>query len=363
MEKENKKDVKKIIAFAIIACLMLVSIICTYPISKGFKYILDKWFDVKTQGLLVHYIDVGQGDAIAIQFPNREIMLIDTGPKDSQNLVVDYLQNQVLKSNKDKVIDYMVLTHSDIDHSGGSCAVFSNFDVKNFYRPSVASADEDAKAFLTSVSTLEYAEVIKQAYQEPNINIEIISDGLFFMAGDVKIEFFGPLKAYDTTNEICPLIKISYNNKTFLFAGDVQGEAEADLLNKYGNTLKADVLKVGHHGSLNATSEEFLNAVKPCISVISVGENLYGHPSNNVLLRLENIGSEVLRTDCLGDIRILCNKNKIEVLNDNAIMLYDFVEWWIIGIVIEIAVIVNLVVAVVRIAKRKKIERDKYSSI
>lgn len=364
MEKENEKGIKKIIVLSIIAFLILVSIICTYPISKAFRLILDKWFDVKTQGMVVHYIDVGQGDAIAIQFPNQEIMLIDSGTKDSQNVLIDYLNNNLLNSKKDKIIDYVILTHSDVDHSGGLCAVFSNFEVKKFYRPNIATINEDKDEFWTGVATLEYAEVINTAYAEKNIKIEVISDGVAFMIDDVKIEFFGPLKYYGDSNQVSPMIKISYSNKSFLFAGDTQYESELDVLNKYGEKLRADVLKVAHHGSGDATSSEFLNAVDPDLAIISVGaNNTYGHPANDTMLRLLSEGVSSYRTDENGDIRILCNKNKLEVLNDSATITREFIDWWKVGLVIEIVITINLILEIIRFVKKQKEGERKSSSL
>lgn len=363
MEKKEKKIITKIIILSTLIFLTFVSIACTYPISKGFRRLFDKCFDIKTQGLVVHYIDVGQGDAIAIQFPNSEIVLIDSGTKDSQNKIVQYLQNKVLKSNRDKVIDYLILTHSDIDHSGGMCAVFSEFEVKTFYRPSIASVNESTEGFLTQVETVEYDEIIKSANAEKNIKIKTIEDGINFNVGSAKIEFFGPLEYYGNTNEVSPLIKISYSGVSMLFTGDVQVEAEQDLVEKYGDKLGADILKVGHHGSSDASSEELIQAVKPKFSIISVGENnTYGHPSIDVMLRIANAGAKIYRTDISGDIRLWCYKDKVEKLQDNVIITRDFIEWWIIGLTINVILVVNMAITINQLIKTRK-EEDKFSSI
>lgn len=357
METKEKKTWRKIITLISIISFLLLTICFTKFIDKGLQVFLLNVFNIRANedDLLIHYIDVGQGDAIVIQFPNKEIMLIDSGTKYSQNYLVQYIKSTVLKDNKDLVIDYFILTHSDTDHSGGACAIFKEFEVKNFYRPNIASIDENIDDFYIQVDSEEYNEAIKYASVEDKINIEIIKDGYNFYLGDVFVRFFGPLHSYTTTNQISPIIKIQYKDKSFLFTGDVSSEAEKDLVQKYGNELSADVLKVGHHGSENATSIEFLNCVNPSVAIISVGQNSYGHPSMYTIRNLELFGAEIHRTDEEENILFVYGENCFRVLGE-VYHSYTYINWWIIALILIAILIVFLIKNIVYIVKTKQIK-------
>jgi len=358
METKQKKNniliVMLSLLIAIITLSMLFSSAISLSIKKGLRYL-----DVRAnKDLIVHFIDVGQGDAIAIKFANEQVMLIDAGPKDSQNYLVEYLKDNVLTSSKDLSIDYMVLTHPDIDHSGGMSAIFSEFNVKNFYRPNIASESENSADF-ARISTLnEYEELIKLSYQESGLNINVIKHNYKFNIGDAVIEIFAPLKIYGSMNEMSPLIKITYQGKSFLFAGDIEGEAEQDMVNEYGTRLNADVLKVSHHGSVNSTSIEFINAVNPQYAIICVGYNIYGHPSMEVVSNLTNAGANVMTTE-KDYIRLICDDGDINVLDNNIIHSYTFVEWWIIALILDLLILMVVVKIIIDIIKEKRKMKEK----
>lgn len=363
MEKKEKKCWTKLIVVFSLMIVVLISIACTKVIDKGMQALLFNAFNIRANqdDLVVHYINVGQGDAIALQLPNDEIMLIDSGTKDSQNYLVEYIKTKVLKDNNNLVVDYFILTHSDLDHSGGACAVFAEFEVKNFYRPNIASLDEEAKDFYVQATTKEYNEAISLAKQEKGVNIEIIADDISFDIGKVGVQFFGPLRKYNTTNEISPLIKVGYLNKAFLFTGDVSSDAEDELVAKYGNKLKADVLKVGHHGSANATSKEFLSCVNPSVAIISVGANSYGHPSAYTISNLEQAGATIYRTDIDKDVLFVCGEGLFRRLESKEYHSFEFVNWWIIGLVLEGMLAIVLTKYIIQLVKLKKKEVESIS--
>ena len=123
-----------------------------------------------------------------------------------------------------------------------------------------------------------------------------------FKIGSAKVDILGPLKQYRNTNDLSIVCKITYGHTSFLFGGNVEWEAEHDLV-EAGVDLSADVLKVNHHGSETSTSYVFLREVMPTYAIISVGaDNPYGHPSDEVLSRLEDAGAIVMRTDQMGTI-------------------------------------------------------------
>ena len=143
MEKK-KKEYIRIIILTICTLILMISAIFSSPISSGIKKLLFKTgVKICDDELVVHFVDVGQGDASIITFPNGQIMMIDAGPKASQNVLLEYIRDNVKHITKNFTIDYLLLTHPDTDHSGGMCAIFEQFDVKHFYRPNIASKSED----------------------------------------------------------------------------------------------------------------------------------------------------------------------------------------------------------------------------
>lgn len=355
-EKEKKKYILQIVILSILIFICALSIVWTKSISLNIQeFLYNKGVRESNSDLVVHYINVGQGDAIALKFPNDEIMLIDAGPKIAQNSLITYIKDNVLKSNKDLVIDYLILTHSDIDHSGGICAIFTQFEVKNFYRPNIACESENVENFAMQSTLDEYNEVIENSKQEKGLNTNILNKEFNFNVGKARVEILSPLKVYSTTNAMSPIIKVSYLDKSFLFTGDVQYEAEKDMLEYYGDKLDADVLKVAHHGSNTSTSMEFVEAVTPQYAIISVGENSYGHPTFETITTLNAFGAEVLLTS-KGDIRLVCGEGFFEVLEEKAVQSSEFVKWWIIAIAINLILIYFLIKVIINFIKKEKEE-------
>ena len=359
MAKKQKKELAKVIAISIILLITSVSIIFTKPISKFVNQILVN-ADIQTgnNDMVVHFIDVGQGDSIAIKLPNDEIMVIDSGTKDSQNYLVEYLKNSVLMTNKDLVVDYLFLTHSDIDHSGGMSAIFAEFEVKNFYRPNIASKNESLNNFALKIDSQEYDEVIALSKQEKDLNVVTLNQEFNFNIGKVLVEVFSPLDIYDTTNEMSSVIKLTYCNKVFLFTGDIGGNSEEDMLTTYKQRLNCDVLKVAHHGSKESTSEEFVNIATPKYAVICVGENSYGHPHFTVVSRLENAGAEVLTTKNSA-IRFICNQKGLSILDKDIIYSTEYIKWWAVAISIDLVLAICLTKIIIdKILKSKKVNKE-----
>lgn len=331
MEKKEKQIISLKQIILIVGIFLLgISIAFTTLISPAIQKMLYNNFNVRAVkgDMIVHFIDVGQGDCVAIQMPNSQIVVIDSGTSNSKNIVIDYIRHDVLKSNNNQVIDYLFLTHSDADHSGGVEAIFKEFEVKNFFRPNIASKTENSNNFLTYSTAETYDSAINTAKLEKGLNIKIITDGMSFNIGQVSIDIFGPLKKYSSTNMISPIIKISYRDKVMLFTGDVQDEAEYDLVNKYGENLDCDLLKVAHHGANDATGDNFVKSTTPRFAVISVGENSYGHPSFETLSNLESLGAEILRTDLEGNIRFVVNNQCLQRLNNKIIVSNCYIEWY-----------------------------------
>ncbi|GAA0816535.1 ComEC/Rec2 family competence protein [Clostridium tertium] len=236
--------------------------------------------------LQVHFIDVGQGDSILVQVNNKNL-LIDSGPNKSEDKLKKYLKE--LNISK---FDYIIATHPHEDHIGNMSYIINNFDVLNFYAPKV---ENSTKAFETMVESLIRKDLKIKVLKA---NIKSINLGK-----NIVVNVFSPLSnSYEYLNNYSPIVKISYENTSFLFTGDAEELSENEVLNA-GFDLKCDVLKIGHHGSSSSTSEKFLKAINPSIAVISVGEdNTYGHPTDTVLSRLKE--TKIYRTDINGNIVI-----------------------------------------------------------
>ena len=245
-------------------------------------------------GFKVVFFDVGQGDSALINFSDGTKMLIDCG-KDKTIL---YKLGEEL-SFFDRQIDYLLITHFDLDHYGGCIDVLKRYDVKNLILSTVEGNDK-------------YYEEFKKAWSEEN-GIKIIAEDLEnLIIASSTLNFLSPKKEFNFTdkNDASIVFKLSNLNYEVLFTGDLEEKGEEKLLEKYCDdlekclVLESNILKVGHHGSAGSSSEDFLNAVNPQKAIISVGKNNFGHPSRRVIKKLERIKSEILRTDKIGDIII-----------------------------------------------------------
>ena len=213
------------------------------------------------------------------------VLMIDGGNAADSSLIYSMLK----KTLSIEHIDYMIASHPHEDHVGGLSGALNACSVDTLYTPLL---DYDTKAFR---SMIRYA-------QEQGTTISIPAPGDHFMIGGADVEILGPLRQYDDMNDMSIICRITFGNTTFLFGGDAEWDAEHDLV-AAGYDLSADVLKVNHHGSNTSSSYVFLRAVMPSYAIISVGEtNSYGHPSEDVLSRLWDVGAAIMRTDELGTI-------------------------------------------------------------
>ena len=198
--------------------------------------------------MLVHYIDVGQGDSILIQVNNKNL-LIDAGPKDAKEDLLTYLDSIGLSK-----LDYIIATHPHEDHIGNMSYVINKYEVEKFYAPKVEHTTSTFEKMVESLITKD-------------LKINIIKAGIdtIDLGEGTKVTVFSPInEEYSNLNDYSPIIKIEYGNNSFLFTGDAEDEVEKEVLSKNPN-IKSDVLKLGHHGSSTSTSKTFLNAVNPSI--------------------------------------------------------------------------------------------------
>lgn len=258
----------------------------------------------------IHVIDVGQGDSFLIKFPNNKVMLIDCGTMDEGENVVRYVKAFFSNEGLNK-IDYLLLTHQDSDHIGGAIKVLSQINVENVIRPKVVSEGESEiyPNYQVSQSTT-YLQVINLAYQN-NCDMIFSERGLEFEFGGAKVEFLSPSKNYySTSNDYSAVVMVTFQTKKFLFMGDASSQIEKLLISEYGDYLKADVLKVGHHGSSTSSSMEFLQIVQPDYAIISAREQS-DFPSTTVSNNLNLLNIDILSTSNLKNFAVTIYNDQI----------------------------------------------------
>jgi len=248
----------------------------------------------QSDSLSVHFIDVGQADSILVK-TDTSAMLIDGGNAEDGNKVVNYLRKQGV--NK---IDYLVGTHPHEDHIGGLEDVLTSFPVSKVIMPEVTH------------NTATYESLLKALIRKEQ-KVTKAKAGLKFQLGSgVYCQVLSPINdSYDEINNYSAVIKLTYGDTSFLFTGDAEGPVEHQLLSK-GVDLKANVLKVAHHGSRHSTSYAFLQAVSPDYAVITVGaDNKYGFPHEETLRKLK--GTTIYRTDLHGTVVFTSDGTSIAV--------------------------------------------------
>lgn len=233
--------------------------------------------------LQVHFIDVGQADCALISCGGK-YMLIDGGNVEDSSLVVSYLQKLGITE-----LEAVVCSHAHEDHVGGLPGVLAVFRTHSVYAPTRTYSSNCFDDFMYYVN-------------QQDLTVTIPSPGDTFSLGSAVVTVLGPTKSYADTNNTSLVLRVQFGATRFLFTGDMETDAERDLVDS-GADLKADVLKVGHHGSDTSTGYLFLRSVAPKYGVISVGKgNSYGHPCEEPLSRLEDADVEIYRTDKLGHI-------------------------------------------------------------
>jgi competence protein ComEC len=282
-----KKNKFKIIALLICAIIALLSTIEDDSTNTSQENIID-------DTLGVHFLDVGQADSIFIELPNKQTMLIDAGNNTDDKFVVDYIKDLYYDR-----IDYIVGTHPHEDHIGGLDTVINTFEIQNVYMPKVEHTTKTFKDVLLAV-------------KNKNLKIKTAKAGVNIIDNnDLQIDIIAPVSnEYEDLNNYSAVVKIAYKDNTFLFMGDAEKISEEEIT----ADVKADVIKIGHHGSHTSTSEEFLKRVSPTYAVITVGkDNDYGHPHVETINLLNKSNIKVFRTDLSGTVTIKSDGHSINV--------------------------------------------------
>lgn len=272
--------------------IIIISIFLVVQYSYSFKNTNNTLNSVSLSGLKVSFIDVGQADSILIQDEVGNV-LIDAGNTEDGPLLTKYLQEQNISE-----FNYVIGTHAHEDHIGGMADIINNFKVDNFYMPDVMTT---TKTFEDLLDTLNNKNV---QFQTPNIDDK-------FNVGDANfiVCFVGTDNSNLNNSSI--VLKLIYGNISVMLMGDATNSVEKEIISK---DIKADVLKVGHHGSATSTSNAFLKKVNPSYAIISVGkDNTYNLPSSKTIDKLNNLGIKIYRTDENGSIILTSDGSNIEI--------------------------------------------------
>lgn len=270
-------------------------IICTFILST---ILLFNLYNNNAEKLLeIHLLDVGQGDSILIVTPNKKTILIDAGDTSNGPKVLAHL-----KKNKIKSLDVLIGTHPHSDHIGGLHKIIESTNIESFYIPPVAHTSK----------TFENMLITAKNY---NLKISTLPVGSKIdFDEEISLYFLSPLKNYgEDLNNWSIVLKLDYLEKSFLFTGDIEYEAEQDIINHYEHRfLRSHLLKIAHHGSSSSSSLSFLNTINPDVALISCGyNNSYSHPHDEVMNRLKNMAINIYRTDYNGTVIIKSNGKEI----------------------------------------------------
>ncbi len=281
-------------------CILFIGCTATSPQSTPKDSAApEPTFPPDAKILTVSYIDVGQGDCILIQTPNGKTMLIDAGDVIATGTVESFLTSKGIQK-----IDVLVLTHPKQSHVGGMPNVIERFQIGSFYMPACEMTN-----------AMQSMKELDTAVKKKGLKTITATAGLTIPLDDaLKVFMIAPIGShYETTNDYSAVIKITYGQTSFLFPGDATEASETEML-KAGADVKADVLKVGHHGDTASSSAAFLKAVSPRIAVISVGkEYLDTLPAQDVLDRLGAANASVYRTDKQGTIVVTSDGQGIHI--------------------------------------------------
>ena len=286
-----KKKHKKLIASIIIVLIVMLYNIYQEQIKPSNANITN----IVTDELKIYFFDVGQADSILIS-NNDTNMLIDAGNNEDGELLTKYIKED-LNINK---IDILIGTHPHEDHIGGLDDIINNFEIDTLYLPEVMSL---SKTFEDVIDTIE----------ENNLSISVPETNEEFKLGEGEFKVLYTGQDEKDLNNSSIVLKMTYGKHNYLFTGDATEKVEKIILNK---NIKADVLKVGHHGSSYSSSQEFLNKVQPKYAIISCAKNnSYNHPSEDTLFRLNKVNVKVYNTMDLGTIIITSDGETININN------------------------------------------------
>lgn len=273
--------------------------------ARACHQLYGEQIEVPEGQMLIHMIDVGQGDSVLVQCDEANI-LIDAGEKYAGGQVVGYLDSLGIKK-----LDWVVCTHPHSDHIGGMPQVLDSFEVERVMMPEIPDKfelDDDL------------CKALDEAVRRSGARTVTARPGRSYKLGDMTMKVLWPTESYDGAdlNDWSIVLKFSHGTMDFLCCGDMTDSAEDDLILSAGIELEAEIVKSSHHGSTYSNGSDYLFAVLPELALISCGlDNDYGHPHDGLLERYSYYGIEWKRTDVCGDIRVVCENGEYTIETQN----------------------------------------------
>lgn len=295
--RSKVRKYKNMVVALVAAAILILSLIgyITDTIDSIRNFLFPR--TIENDNSYVQMLDVGQGDSILL-FSGGRAALIDTGIKSYADDIT-----RTLKSKGIKTLDLLLITHNHNDHMGGIVPITQSFKVKRLIIPDLNKTDERTDKMQEAIANVNTS----------GGKSETASKGMSMTLGDFDMTVLGCYYDEKDENDRSIILKANIGKWNFLFTGDAQEPAERRLLED-GADVKCDVLKIGHHGSMYGTSEEFLSACSPSFAMISCGKgNRYSHPHDVVLLRLQEQGAQIWRTDQSGDVTFNITDKEISV--------------------------------------------------
>ena len=259
------------------------------------------------------FVDVGQGDCIHIKTPGGKNILIDGGGSRNFDVGKRVLMPYLLKNGVNK-IDIAFISHMHTDHYAGLFSLANNFKISTLALYEANRVIENDILIQTGLRSeqLLYLTAGQVIVVDEDVQIEVL-----FPERRAETEYVDVKGQGDNENDISLILKVYYRGVSALLTGDLSFKGEDGLFEVLGENkdkLKSDFLKVAHHGSKNNTSDKFLAIVNPDIAVFQVGKNGFGHPTAEVLGKMEHVNAQIYRNDNQGAIGVFINKNgKVEV--------------------------------------------------
>lgn len=272
-------------------------------------YVLMSFTDPAEKLLKVTFLDVGQGDGAVIRFPTGETVVIDAGPKTPGVDAGERTVAPFLRRNGISVIDALITSHPHADHLGGVPYLLRNFSVRT-----TVDADQRAQSSLFT----DYDRLEQQTGQITARAGMILNYGgarLYILHPSDRFIDRDSTNGYSDLNQSSVVFKLQYGATSLLFTGDAELEAEDHMVDSYGDFLRSDLLKAGHHGSSTSSSERFVSAVRPKHAVVSVAKfNKFRHPSKKVLRRFTEHGALIHRTDEKGAVMFESDGKELQMV-------------------------------------------------
>jgi len=239
------------------------------------------------KNLEIYFLDVDQGDSSIIISPSGQVAMIDSGPNES--LILRYLQNLGISQ-----IDLLIATHAHADHITGMDKIIAQYKPKAFIDPGIPHTTRAYEKMMTAIEkyNISYYEGISRKINLGSLTFTILPPA-------------EPLIEESTLNNNSTVVRLDFKDFSCLFTGDIEKKREGQLLIKSRDSLNVDILKIAHHGSSSSSSSLFIKSVKPKMAVICCGQgNQYGHPHQETLTLLQNLGINIYRTDLNGTILV-----------------------------------------------------------